>query len=329
MKRHLIGLILTALPALGWSNSVEQLQTELDQQKFARAATTGLALLRQQPDNIRVMFLTALALQNNGQPEQAARYYRQIITMNPSLPEPHNNLAMIEMTRGNHDQAANLLIASLQTHPAYATAWQNLSNLYQGLASEAYRRALSEDDSPGKVTDNIQLVALNTLHNPPAEPPAAETSVTVAQAPTPAMKPAAKAKPSSVKIISKKTVALKPLPPAATDEMLVALVNDWASAWSSKDFSRYINAYSDDFKGRQQNHRAWIEHRRTRIERPGYINVQLSNIHIKSRSSNRAVIDFHQAFQSPNYRDKVAKRIVLDRRGERWLISSEKTLAVL
>jgi len=139
MLRVLLLLLIAVLPASAYSNSFQQLQSELEKQKYASAATTGLSLLRKNPDNARAKFLTAVALQNNNQPSLAKKHYQQLIQSNPELPEPRNNLAMIYLQQGKHDQAVDLLISSLKTHPAYATAWSNLSNLYKGLASEAYR----------------------------------------------------------------------------------------------------------------------------------------------------------------------------------------------
>ena len=123
MSRLLLILIFTFLSSPVLSNSIQQLESELNQHDYNRAAQTGLAILRQQPENIQAQFLTAVAFQNNKQPDIAQRYYQQIIRSHPELPEPRNNLAMIYMDQEQYDLAIDQLIASLKTNPAYATAW--------------------------------------------------------------------------------------------------------------------------------------------------------------------------------------------------------------
>ena len=321
MPRIFLLLLLPLLSLAANGDSLRQLQQELAQQKYARAATTGLALLRDRPDDLQLLFLTALAFQHNQQPEQASRYYREIINRNPDLPEPMNNLAIIRLQQGDHEEAVDLLVASLKTHPAYATAWQNLSDLYRALASDAYRKTLDETPHGAAALQKIQLASLDQLHQAPdslEQKPPAKPVIKITRSPI-----AADSKPATP----------SPDSPAATqpdpDRELEDIIRHWADAWSGKDFDTYIQAYTNDFKGRQINHQAWVKHRRSRILRPGRISVKVSNIQVRSRSDTRAIIDFHQAFRSPTYRDKVVKRIGLTRVGDRWLIASERTLAVL
>ncbi len=303
------------------ATSTQQIEDELALKKYASAATIGLALLREQPDNIKARFLTALALQYNNQTVLAKKLYQQIIQSNPDLPEPRNNLAMIYLQQGKHDEAVDLLITSLKTHPAYATAWSNLSNLYQGLASEAYRRALSEEKDTRSVVHNIKLTALTSLHSWQEAAPVNNTA---------AQSPGQVARPKQA-ITSASTAA--PSKPATTqnlsDDALIDIVKDWASAWSRKDLNAYLGAYTPGFKGRKASPQQWRQFRQDRITRPGKISVKLSNILVKSRTANQVIIDFHQAYRSANYQDKVVKRLYLTKTGENWKISRENTLAVL
>ena len=316
MPRFSILLLMIALPFYTWGNSLSQLETEIESEQYAQAVSTGQALLALQPDDTRVLFLTALALQKNQQPDQAQIYYQQIIRLHPELPEPRNNLAIIFLQRGKYDQAVDLLIESLNTHPAYATAWQNLSNLYKGLASEAYRKALSEDNNASSVVDSIRLSAISRIHSLPEPATAvAETSPPV-QLATIGIQDQAASEQQQAEI-------------RKIEQTLIQTVEDWASKWTSKDFDGYVNAYSKTYKGNQANHLAWVEYRRSRILRPGRIQVQLSNIHIKSRDARSAIIDFDQSYQSANYRDKIRKRINLIYTDKGWKIQRERTLAVL
>jgi tetratricopeptide (TPR) repeat protein len=335
------------------ADTIKQMQNELKQGQFARAATTGLSLLRKQPKDIQLQFLTALAFQKNNQPRQAIRYYKTIIDAHPELPEPRNNLAIIYQQQGEYDKAVKLLIDSLNTDPVYATAWKNLNNIYQALASEAYRKALSDDKQPHSMMDKISLTTLETLQQNQTSSDATQMNMlasvsetqsaaavtpevhtaTTATAPTPVSTPAST--PASTPVSAPAPapvtiVATAEQTPALPDKnQMIQLLKDWAAAWSNQDFDHYVSAYSNDYTGRYPNHKEWLKQRRKRVINKDRILVTLTHLTVKLRTSDSVVIDFQQAYQSPSYSDKVAKRIHLQRIDNEWKIQREVTLAVL
>jgi hypothetical protein len=48
--------------------------------------------------------------------------------------------------------------------------YDNLSQIYKGIASEAYRRAVSESGEPAKYTHKIELTALTDQFRKPGNP---------------------------------------------------------------------------------------------------------------------------------------------------------------
>ena len=338
MPKIFLLLINLAFISTVHANTLQQMKSELDAEQYARAATTGLALLREQPDNLETQFLTALAFQKNKQTKQAIRYYQEIISQHPELPEPRNNLAIIYLQLGDYDNAVKLLIESINTHPAYAAAYQNLNTIYQGLASEAYRKALSDEASSNTVLNRIQLTELDELYQPATQvnpPPTLvvaqagiETEQQTAALVTP-VEPAPQAvpeKPPATPVSAAPTSS----PAALTNnQTLIDLVTNWANAWSEQEFEQYAATYSDEYTGRYSSHQEWLKQRYRRIVSRERIKVSLSNIAVKSLTENQAVIDFQQAYQSPSYSDKVVKRLRLKRINQQWKIYSEVTLAVL
>jgi tetratricopeptide (TPR) repeat protein len=320
-------LIASAVQA----NTIKQMKIALDTAQYASAATTGLALLHKQPDNLNVQFLTALALQKNKQTQQAISLYQDIIKAHPELPEPLNNLAIIYLQKGEYDQAIKLLISSLNTHPAYATSYQNLNKIYQGLASEAYRKALSDNSDSSDVLNRIQLSVLDKIQ----QPALVETSEPAQQPVIAELKPAeenptSEQQPLATALSPAKTETVKkPQPETDESQHIMQLVKNWANDWSNQQFDQYVDAYDDSYRGRYRNHNEWIKQRRKRIVQRDRITVTLSNLKIQSLNKSRAVIDFHQAYQSPGYRDKVIKRLRLNKVNNRWKINQELTLAVL
>ncbi|MDC1287529.1 tetratricopeptide repeat protein, partial [Gammaproteobacteria bacterium] len=144
MKPYLIILccLLVARMAFG-ADSMQQLIT---QKQYARAMETGEQILRQTPNHANTRFLTAYAYQMTGNTDKAIKLYEALIRDEPELPEPRNNLAMIYLGKGDYDHASALLVSAINTNISYAIAYANLSEVYKGIASEAYRRAISQSD---------------------------------------------------------------------------------------------------------------------------------------------------------------------------------------
>ena len=281
------------------AGTIQDLQLLLDQNLFAPAALTGDQLLVEQPDNARVQFLTAYAYQMDKQTNRAKALYENLIRDYPELPEPRNNLAMIYLAGGDSDKASQLLIDALNTNSSYSTAYKNLGRIYRGIASETYRQAVSESNSPEVSIANIELAALSRLSS--------ADQLTIVT------------RPAASSVVNKANV----------QTLLIEQVKNWAKAWQGKDVPTYTSFYSADHRPGFNTHKSWVEHRRKRIMRPGAIKVNVSDIEIRAQGENRAIIDFEQTYYSPNYSDKVLKRLEFRRIGSNWKISGERVISVL
>src|SRR5918992_1853279 len=196
------------------------------------------------PRDPQARFLKALILTEQGNTREAIDIFTRLTQDFPELPEPYNNLAVIYAGQGQYERARVTLEQSIRTHPSYATAYENLGDVYAKLASQAYDKALQLDSSNAAAKNKLSLVRELT-----GRPSAA----TVASAPKEPAKPAAPEKP-------------KPAAPAADEsaEVLKA-VNGWAAAWSKKDADGYLSYYAKDFKTPGGEPReAWENTRRTR-----------------------------------------------------------------
>ncbi len=295
-----IVLSLSFIPGIAAAASLAPMQGAIEAGRYIEAIELGEALLDDNPGHPGTRFLIAYAQQMAGNTDLAAALYRDLINEHPELPEPRNNLAMILLAAGDYDRASALLVDALNTHPSYATAYANLSAIYKGIASEAYRRAVSESSEPARYTHNIELVAINRLESLTDEPLAA---------------PAAEVQ-SAINFANQET-------------RLIEQITRWAQAWSEQDVATYAGFYADSYRGDFRSHEAWLEHRRERIRRPGEIRVEVSDIQIRWRSDNRAIVDFKQAFDSPGYSDRVVKRLAFNRFGSEWKITEERVLSAL
>ncbi|MFN4004831.1 MAG: tetratricopeptide repeat protein [Hylemonella sp.] len=280
----------------------------------------------------------------SGRLQEAATTFTRLIEDHPQLPEPYNNLAAVYAAQGQYDKARDALEKALRTHPAYATAHDNLTELYARQAAQAYSKALQVDAAAAAP---LKLALLDELRPAPSAAAAgAATAVApsrVAAAPAPAA-PAAAApsQPAAVmasRAASSPAVSAAPRPaasaptPAAPPAAAVAdarasveqAVRAWAQAWSERDVTRYLAAYSPQFEtpGRMPR-RAWEEERRARILNKRQIRVTLLDLQITVHA-DRAVAKFRQDYKADTLAVQSRKTLELVRTGERWLIVRESS----
>jgi Flp pilus assembly protein TadD len=119
-------------------------------QEIERAFRTGdkAAALQQldrtidaQPRNVQLRFLKGVLLAESGRNAEAAEVYLRLTQEFPELPEPYNNLAVIHAAEGRLDDARRELETALRNDPTYATAHENLGDVYARLALRAYQHA--------------------------------------------------------------------------------------------------------------------------------------------------------------------------------------------
>jgi tetratricopeptide (TPR) repeat protein len=98
-----------------------------------------------QPKDPQARFLKGLLLTEQKKTAEAITVFTGPHRGLPELPEPYNNLAVLYASQGNYDKAKSALELAIHTHPSYATAHENLGDIYAQLASRAYDRALQLD----------------------------------------------------------------------------------------------------------------------------------------------------------------------------------------
>ena len=154
----------------------------------------------------------------------------------------------------------------------------------------------------------------------PAEAPKPPAPTAAAPAPAPASAPAPAATVPAAP--AKAAAAADATPPVAE---LSRTVQDWAAAWSRKDVKSYLGYYAADFKvpdGKPRS--AWEAERRSRIAKPGAIEVRVENVKVKSVAADRADATFRQHYKAVGLKTSTTKTLTLVRRDGRWLIQQER-----
>jgi hypothetical protein len=158
----LIGLV----PGLSFAD-VTDVQRLISQEQYESALEMTEQELNGNSGNVTYRFLKGLILTRMDRLEDASEVFIEITLSNPDLPEPYNNLAVIYASQGEFDKAREYLQQAINTHPAYATAHENIGDIYAKLASEAYNHALELDRE--NVTARAKLTLVNDLFSMPEE----------------------------------------------------------------------------------------------------------------------------------------------------------------
>jgi Flp pilus assembly protein TadD len=103
------------------------------------------ARLKDNPRDAQVRFMRGVILAEQGKTVEAATVFEGLTQEFPELPEPYNNLAAIHAAQGRYESAHRLLLQALAAQPNYATAYENLGDLYLSMAEQAYGKALGLD----------------------------------------------------------------------------------------------------------------------------------------------------------------------------------------
>src|SRR5688572_7887475 len=195
-------LVLTAGLALStsaWAQSdpLQDANQLFRQGQFDRAMERVNGYLASRPKDARGRFLKGLILTEQNKPNDAIKVFTDLSQHYPELPEPYNNLAVLYASQGQYDKARNALEMAIRTHPSYATAHENLGDIYAKMASQAYDKALQLDRSNQAAQGKLNLIKDRFPPTSTAAAKPAPTKVAVAKVePTPA--PAAQAVPAPV-----------------------------------------------------------------------------------------------------------------------------------
>ncbi|MGZ5106268.1 MAG: L,D-transpeptidase Cds6 family protein, partial [Usitatibacter sp.] len=323
-------------------DDLKEAQKLYGQQKLQPALDKVEGYLRTMPRDPQGRFLKGLILTEQKRVPEAIQVFTGLTEDFPELPEPYNNLAVLYASQGNYDKAKSALELAIHTHPSYATAHENLGDIYAQLASRAYDRALQLDKT--NTTAQLKLAMVKDLFSSQKLASAGAQRPEPAKAPPAVTAPSAKAempKPEPVKAEPPKPAPppaeAKPAPPAASTPpasapaadnnkaQVIDAIESWAKAWSAKDVRGYLMHYAVDFDVPGGASRAaWEKERTERIQRPKSIDVSVKILNAQA-TDNEATVTFRQSYKSDTLKTNSTKTLKLVRQGDRWLIKQERT----
>ncbi len=352
LPRLLRLLALTALVGSGLAHAADDyadITQLLKAGKAGEALTKADQRLAANPRDPQLRFLRGVAQSDSGKPTDAIATFTKLTEEYPELPEPYNNLAVLYANQNQLDKARTALEMAIRTNPSYATAHENLGDIYAKLASQAYNKALQLDaTNANSVKPKLALIRelfsadpTGKAGRPAAAAPAAATTPAVVATQRPAPAPAAPAPapaaptPAPAPAVAAPAPAATPAPAAsapaaaapaaASTQEVTAAVQAWAAAWAAKDMKAYLGAYDKEFDppGRQTR-AAWEKERESRIVGKSKITVQVSDITV-SVSGNKATARFRQAYSADSLNVASRKTLDLVQNNGRWAIVREST----
>ena len=127
--------------------------------KAAEALVKADQRLAATPRDPQLRFLRGVAQADSGKQGEAITTFTKLTEEYPELPEPYNNLAVLYANQNQLDKARTALEMAIRTNPSYATAHENLGDIYAKLASQAYNKALQLDaTSANSVKPKLALI---------------------------------------------------------------------------------------------------------------------------------------------------------------------------
>ena len=263
----------------------------------------------------RQLFAQAFELSAQEQWSEAEPIYRDLLKRNAEWPEPKNNLAILLLKTNRMDEAKQMFEQAVTSTPSYRIAQKNRTQLYNFLATQAYGKALGNE----QVSDLPAMDLIEQIHLP----------VQLVE------KVVEKIVEKKVEVIVEKPVpALPPSQPetVTTENVLDSIEGQlltWSKAWSDGNFDQYIRAYSENFEPFDQPDKLseWKNIRKAKLKYGKDVKVTVTGLRVYiEEPGDRVLAEFIQLYKSATYSDKVLKQLHMQKAQDNWLILSERVI---
>jgi Flp pilus assembly protein TadD len=155
----------TPSPAAAPTASTAPVTTVIaDVHRLHSAGQTAAALaladkyLATKPNDAQMRFLKGVILAESQRSAEAISIFQKLVDDYPDLAEPYNNLAALYAAGGDYTRARTTLEQAVRANPSYATAHENLGDVYAALASQSYARAQKLEPVNGALESKLALV---------------------------------------------------------------------------------------------------------------------------------------------------------------------------
>jgi len=326
--RILFLVVLFALSLLSLNLSAQystEINNLIEQEKYLQALVSIDQKLINKKNDQELLYLKAQLEVKINKIEPAIITYQQVIKLYPVFPEAYNNLAGIFAKQGKLELAKETLEKGLSTNKSYAQLHSNINNIYLEMARESYVKALQLGVKKHTIELNLATIEQrkNSKNQYSSKPVQFENSI-ITDSVVVRQKPIGPKK--TVQRIAKKKIVVKAWSEpiiSVKDEVITAL-QGWAAAWSAQDVELYLSFYNKQFLPENGISRGiWTAQRQSRLRKPRWIEVRLSNFLFEQQADDQAEVRLTQIYRSNSFRDKSKKKFLLTHSEDGWQILNE------
>ncbi len=153
--------MITLLPSQAIAAEPTGTAREIEQQfhrgEHALAQQRLDQALSQRPADVSLRFLKGVFLTETDRAAEAVSLFELLTQEFPELPEPYNNLAVLQASAGRFGAARELLETALRLDPSYLTAHENLGDVFVRLALASYEAAAAGTRNEPRLMNKLRL----------------------------------------------------------------------------------------------------------------------------------------------------------------------------
>jgi len=278
---------------------INEIKLLLKNGKYKIAENIINGAIEENLNNPEILFYKGIIETNLGKTNQAIDTFRGLTERFPELPEPFNNLAVLYAEKGQFRLAKEILEQAIKTNPSYLTAHINLGDIFTKMASEAYNKALEIDESNNIAITKLSMITQLFNYNP-------NTKNTVIDS-----------------INTKKEVKITKLSKKELKKVILNSIENWKTAWESKDVESYFDSYSSNFiYPNNMTKSQWQKYRTNRILPKKIISISISNIKFKFKKE-KIIATFTQNYKSGRLNQTSNKNLTFVAESGQWFIVEE------
>ena len=294
------------------ASELQDVKMLLREGKLTEALIKAEKALEKQHADAAMRFTKGLILSEQKKTREAIDVFSKLITDFPDYPEPYNNLAVLFATDGQYVKARIALETALKINPEYATAHENLGDVFLQSAIQSYDNAIKNDGG-----NKISISKLRAVKKALGLPPNEGAVNSMQSDSNPQLK-------NGRDSVAPERLAVNVQNPLQEREIILKLVEQWARAWSAKDTKAYFSLYSHNFKTPQgETVKQWKSQRRARINNKDQIDVQIFSPSV-TIAGNFATVNFQQSYSSGKLSLNERKTLTFIKYDDIWKISKEQ-----
>ncbi len=168
----LLALTLACAGGACLAGPVEDLRLLISRGDLPGALLAADKALQARPRDATLRFLRAVVLMEMRRDQEALTLFTELTHEYPELPDPYNNLALLQARAGRLEEARLSLQQALLNDPHHHAARVNLGQIHLWLAAQAWEQAASAPAADATLRRKLQalraLLASEALGNPVA-----------------------------------------------------------------------------------------------------------------------------------------------------------------